>query len=124
MTSWIKVEEEKPEYYKLVLCYWNNSFAVCWRASDGDNDIYTIAGTDNVILKITHWTHLPEQPTETICSICGDSGYTIDVEAECCGNYKSYGCCGVPNPVQVQVQCNCSNSPNSSIPQTDDKLSF
>jgi hypothetical protein len=42
-----------------------------------------------------------------ICSACGGYGYTIEVEAECCGNYKEYGCCGVPNPVQVQVECKC-----------------
>jgi hypothetical protein len=29
-------------------------------------------------------------------------------ETVCCSNYKEYGCCGVPNPVQVQVECkNC-----------------
>ena len=44
-----------------------------------------------------------------ICSACGGYGYTIEIEAECCGNYKEYGCCGVPNPVQVQVQCKCDN---------------
>jgi len=44
-----------------------------------------------------------------ICSACGGYGYTIEIEAECCGNYKKYGCCGVPNPVQVQVQCKCDN---------------
>ncbi len=42
-----------------------------------------------------------------ICSACGGYGYTIEIEAECCGNYKEYGCCGVPNPVQVQVECKC-----------------
>jgi hypothetical protein len=43
-----------------------------------------------------------------ICSACGGYGYTIEVKAECCGNYKEYGCCGVPNPVQVQVESkNC-----------------
>jgi hypothetical protein len=46
---------------------------------------------------------------DVICSACGGYGYTIEVEAECCGNYKKYGCCGVPNPVQVQVQCKCDN---------------
>jgi hypothetical protein len=46
---------------------------------------------------------------DVICSACGGYGYTIEVEAECCGNYKEYGCCGVPNPVQVQVQCKCDN---------------
>lgn len=44
-----------------------------------------------------------------ICIACGGYGYTIEIESECCGNYKEYGCCGVPNPVQVQVQCKCDN---------------
>lgn len=46
------------------------------------------------------------KPT-VICSVCGGYGYTIEIEAECCGNYKEYGCCGVPNPVEVQVECKC-----------------
>ena len=44
-----------------------------------------------------------------ICKFCGGCGYTIEVEAECCGNYKDYGCCGIPNPIQVQVKCKCGN---------------
>ncbi len=47
------------------------------------------------------------QQGAVICSACGGYGYTIEIEAECCGNYKEYGCCGVPNPVQVQVECKC-----------------
>lgn len=44
---------------------------------------------------------------EPFCDYCMDTGYTIEVEAECCGNYKEYGCCGIPIPAQVQVQCKC-----------------
>ena len=46
---------------------------------------------------------------DVICPVCGGYGYTIEIEAECCGNYKEYECCGIPNPVQVQVQCKCDN---------------
>jgi len=42
-----------------------------------------------------------------MCSVCEGHGWTIEIEANCCGNYKDYGCCGVPEPVQVQVECKC-----------------
>lgn len=48
-----------------------------------------------------------ETANENICPHCEGYGYTIEVEAQCCGNYKEYGCCGVPEPVQVQVECKC-----------------
>jgi len=41
------------------------------------------------------------------CKNCGGCGYTIEVEAECCRNFTDYGCCGIPDPIQVQVKCNC-----------------
>lgn len=45
-----------------------------------------------------------------ICEACGGHGYNIEVVAECCGNYKDYGCCGIPNQAQIQVKCgNCDN---------------
>jgi len=56
------IENEKPQYYGLNLCYGNNSMAVCWRASDGDHDIYTIAGTDNIMQNVSHWMPLPSEP--------------------------------------------------------------
>ena len=44
------------------------------------------------------------------CDNCHGDGYTIEVEAECCLDFREYGCCGVPNPVQVQVECHkCQN---------------
>jgi len=42
-----------------------------------------------------------------ICGNCDGFGYTIEIEAICCGNYKDYGCCGIPEPIQVQVECSC-----------------
>jgi hypothetical protein len=51
-----------------------------------------------------------------ICSACGGYGYTIEAEPECCGNYKEHGCCGIPNPVQVQVKCKCDNGYVQSEP--------
>ena len=48
------------------------------------------------------------QQTGVMCSLCDGNGYTIEVEAECCRNFNDYGCCGVPDPVQVQKQCYCS----------------
>ena len=52
-----------------------------------------------------------------ICSLCDGQGWTIEIEAECCGDYREYGCCGVPNPVQVQVECKCDKGfvPQGSI---------
>ena len=52
--------------------------------------------------------------TAVICSACEGNGYTIEVEAECCWDadyIERYGsCCGIPNPVQVQVECRkCDN---------------
>jgi len=61
--DWKSVETEKPDYYALKLCISNNnSIAVCWRASDGEEDIYTIGGTDNILINVTHWMDLPAFP--------------------------------------------------------------
>ena len=42
-----------------------------------------------------------------ICSLCDGQGWVVEIEANCCGNYKDYGCCGIPEPIQVQVECKC-----------------
>ena len=60
--DWRTIENEKPQYYGLNLCYGNNSMAVCWRASNGDDDIYTIAGTDKIMQNVSHWMPLPSEP--------------------------------------------------------------
>ena len=62
--EWISVKEDLPQYYSVNLCYGNNSTATCWRANDGDKDIYTIAGTDNIMQNITHWMPLPPLPKD------------------------------------------------------------
>lgn len=59
--------DERPEYYKLILCYGytpfysNKTMAVCWFAS-GEGDIYTIAGTDYIMKDVSHWMSLPSEP--------------------------------------------------------------
>lgn len=66
-TIWQTVND-RPEYYKLILCYGytplysNKTMAVCWYASDGENDIYTIAGTDWIMKDVSHWMPLPSEP--------------------------------------------------------------
>jgi hypothetical protein len=75
---------------------------------------YTIHGshieTDiaNIIAIAEKHIALQLQQTGVVCSLCDGNGYTIEVEAECCRNFNDYGCCGVPDPVQVQKQCYCS----------------
>jgi len=59
--NWIDVIDEPPEYYKIFLCLnkHHNLQCVAWRASDGDNDIYTIYQTNIIVRDITHWRPLP-----------------------------------------------------------------
>lgn len=63
-----RMVKDRPEYYKLILCYGytplysNKTMSVCWLASDGENDIYTIAGTDWIMKNVTHWMPLPSEP--------------------------------------------------------------
>ena len=54
-----------------------------------------------------------------MCSVCEGQGWTIEIEANCCGNYREYGCCGVPEPIQVQVECKCDKGcvPNCTYQQ-------
>lgn len=64
--QWISVEAERPTYYSLKLVKTTdakNPVLVCWRANDGEDDIYTIAGSDNIFdnSKITHWADLPKK---------------------------------------------------------------
>ena len=50
---------------------------------------------------------------DNICPHCEGNGYTIEIEGQCCWNtdyIQEYGCCcGIPDPIQVQVPCNCVN---------------
>ena len=61
-TRWISVEEELPVYYNLFLGITGSSFFIGWRANNGESDFYTIAGTDTIIKKPTHWQPLPTPP--------------------------------------------------------------
>jgi hypothetical protein len=64
--EWISIKDDKkPTYYSLKLIKTTdekNPILVCWRANDGEEDIYTIAGSDIIFdnLKITHWADLPK----------------------------------------------------------------
>lgn len=62
---------------------------------------------DDFAVKFAEW----KQENDT-CEICKGDGYTIEVEAECCWNtgyIEEYGgCCGIPNPIQVQKECKCN----------------
>lgn len=62
--KWISVDELKPNYYQVCLCFYNGAYTLCWRGNNGGVDFYTIAGTDNVFEGITHWMPLPEPPKE------------------------------------------------------------
>ena len=62
--GWIDINKKFPTYYEPVLIVLENKHQlVCWRASDGENEIYTILDTDNIITdKITHWKPLSKAP--------------------------------------------------------------
>lgn len=56
--DWISIVNVLPKYYESVLCMNSNSIAVCWRASNGEEDFYTIDGTDIIFDDVTHWLPL------------------------------------------------------------------
>ncbi len=50
MNKWIKIEDESPEYYTTVkVRVKNGSIINAWRASDGENEMYTITGSDVIL---------------------------------------------------------------------------
>lgn len=54
--KWISVYDERPNYYSLKLCKnKDGKIALCWRASDGDNEFYTIAQTDLIFEDVCFW---------------------------------------------------------------------
>ncbi len=58
--GWVRVETKKSVYYKPVVCESKNgNHAVCWRANDGENDIYTINQTDIIFENVVKWSPLP-----------------------------------------------------------------
>ena len=57
-----------------------------------------------------------------ICPNCEGNGYTIEVEAQCCGNLSVFGeCCNNPDAVQVQVACSCDMGYVPQNAQQDEK---
>lgn len=65
MHRWVKIKDKKPEYYKSVLVKYTDIFgktmpALAWRASDGEHDIWTITGTDAIIIKVLCWKYYEE----------------------------------------------------------------
>jgi len=47
MDKWVKIKDEAPQYYETVSIRQRDGHIVnAWRASDGENDIYTVTGTD------------------------------------------------------------------------------
>lgn len=61
---WISIKDYKPQYYSKVLGYSEKRhIQFVWRANDGDTDIYTLFGADDVI-DITHWLPLPKEPAK------------------------------------------------------------
>jgi len=65
---WRAILEERPDYYKPILCFGQTAeysvktMAVCWLASDGEEDIFTIAGTNDIMWDVEHWMPLPNSP--------------------------------------------------------------
>jgi hypothetical protein len=61
--SWISFEDELPEYYKVVTIKLNNGKSVnAWRATDGEEMIYTVF-KKNIVLRndeIVKWKYNPK----------------------------------------------------------------
>jgi len=50
MENWIDIKVDSPQYYECVFIEMNDGLVnECWRASDGEKNIYTIFGTNNII---------------------------------------------------------------------------
>jgi hypothetical protein len=47
--KWFDINKEEPEYYQPILADNGKSMAVVARVSDGDEDCYTICGTDIIM---------------------------------------------------------------------------
>ena len=66
--KWIDIKKEKPKYYEPVLVCYHYKFSdygksVCWLAvADDGKDVWTIAFTDTILKRITHWMELPKIP--------------------------------------------------------------
>lgn len=62
--SWIKVEDQLPDFSKRILVFGNNTIMTHVHY-DGRRFIGTYNATpDQEIFGITHWQYLPSPPTE------------------------------------------------------------
>lgn len=64
MSKWISVSDRLPPYYEHVLCMSEGEICLTWYASDGDNEIWTVAYEEETLIDVTHWMPLPNPPTE------------------------------------------------------------
>ena len=56
LRDWKYIKQEYPKYYHSVLVETENgSNAVCWLASDEENYIWTISGTDIILSNVVKW---------------------------------------------------------------------
>ncbi|WP_296683530.1 hypothetical protein [Flavobacterium sp.] len=82
----------KEKFFEVYLKYYKKS-----------NELDKMAEVaDDYAIEFADWKE------KFVCQHCGGNGYTVEVEAECCRQRSDY-CCGIPNPVQVQIGCYCNN---------------
>ena len=59
-SQWIDVKDRLPEYYKPVIVDDGEKLFIAWRASDGDENYYTIYPTDLICKEPIKWMPLPK----------------------------------------------------------------
>ncbi len=60
--GWISIYDDVPIYYKSYLCKnHEGKIALCWRASNGDEDIYTICQSDTIFEKVIFWKDIQDK---------------------------------------------------------------
>lgn len=65
-TQWQDYEKgEWPEYYRPVLCYQEGLPKLCWMASNGDDNFFTICGTDIIVNYVRYWRYIEYEPVKT-----------------------------------------------------------
>lgn len=64
VNDWVSIKDGLPEYYKTVQVFdkgLRTSYNA-WRASNGDDDYYTVTNSDFILPNPTHWQTLPTPP--------------------------------------------------------------
>jgi hypothetical protein len=111
---WIPVKERLPEDSEEVLAATISNSQMVGVVYALESGTIVCSDSQTTMFDITHWRPLPSAPTSdnnVVCPKCQGNGYTIEVEAECCFRPNENGtCCGNPDPVQVQVKCQCSDN--------------